>query len=98
VCSGGRKVWLGEPEGAIERVARAIRLSPHDPQIFNMQTVMSAAHFFAGRYAEALSWAEQAFGEHPNYLSGLRYLAASAAMAGRQEQASKAMARLRELD
>jgi adenylate cyclase len=98
LCSGWAKVWLGEPEGAIERVARAMRLSPHDPEIFNMQTVMSAAHFFAGRYAEAVSWAEQAFGEHPNYMASLRYLAASAAMAGRQEQASKAIARLRELD
>jgi adenylate cyclase len=31
-------------------------------------------------------------------MASLRYLAASAAMAGRQEQALKAMARLRELD
>ena len=35
--SGLVKVWLGEPEVAIEREARAMRLSPHDPQIFNMQ-------------------------------------------------------------
>ena len=32
--SGWVKVWLGEPEVAIEREARAMRLSPHDPQHF----------------------------------------------------------------
>ena len=35
--SGLVKVWLGEPEVAIEHEARAMRLSPHDPMIFNMQ-------------------------------------------------------------
>ena len=54
IFSGWVKVWLGEPEVAIEREARAMRLSPHDPLIFNMQAATAAAHFFAGRYAEAL--------------------------------------------
>ena len=29
---------------------RAMRLSPHDPHTFNMQSVVAAGHFFAGRY------------------------------------------------
>ena len=32
--SGWIKVWLGEPEIAIEHFARAMRLSPQDPDIF----------------------------------------------------------------
>jgi TolB-like protein/Tfp pilus assembly protein PilF len=60
VFSAWVKVLLGEPEVAIERFAHAMRLSPQDPQIFNMHSGTSAAHLFAGRYAEALSWAETA--------------------------------------
>ena len=43
------KAFLGEPETAIEHVARAMRLSPQDPQMFGMQVVAAWAHFFAGR-------------------------------------------------
>jgi tetratricopeptide (TPR) repeat protein len=95
--SSWTKVWLGEPEAAIERVTRAMRLSPHDPYIFDMQNAVACAHFIAGRYADALPWAEAAARGQPNSSSAIRVLAASYAMAGRQEQAQKAMARLREL-
>jgi len=96
--SGWTKVWLGEPEAAIEREAHAMRLSPHDPHIFNMRTATAYAHFIAGRYAEAVSWAEMAIRERPNHNSALRILSASYAMAGRPEQARKTVAHLCELD
>jgi TolB-like protein/tetratricopeptide (TPR) repeat protein len=96
--SGWVKVWLGEPEAAIERVTRAMRLSPHDPQIFNMQSAMASAHFFAGRSAEASSWADMALREEPNYLTPLRIAATTNALAGRLEEAQKVIARLRQLD
>ena len=32
-CGGWAKIWLGEPEPAIERFARAMRLSPLDPRV-----------------------------------------------------------------
>jgi tetratricopeptide (TPR) repeat protein len=96
--SGWTKVWQGEPEVAIERVARAMRLSPHDPQIFNMHAATASAHFFAGRYPEALSWAETAAREQPNFLLSTCVAAASAALTGRIAEAQKAMARLRQLD
>jgi tetratricopeptide (TPR) repeat protein len=77
------KAWTGEPETAIERVARAMRLSPNDSQIFSMQTATAAAHFFAGRYAEAFSWAERAAREKPSFLLASAVAAASGALAGR---------------
>jgi adenylate cyclase len=55
--SGWTKLWLGEFETAIERVAQAMRLSPNDPQGFIMQDAIVSAHFCLGRYAEALQWA-----------------------------------------
>jgi tetratricopeptide (TPR) repeat protein len=45
--------WRGESEVAIERATRAMRLSPHDSQMFAMQTATAVAHYFAGRYDEA---------------------------------------------
>ena len=43
----------------IERFARAMRLSPLDPEMFRMQTGTAMAHLFAGRFDAASSWAEK---------------------------------------
>jgi TolB-like protein len=94
---GWVKLWLGEPESAIERFARAIRLSPLDPWLMGMRAGTAYAHFFLDRYDEAASWAAMALQCSPDYRPGLRITAASNAMAGRPEQAHKAVARLREL-
>jgi tetratricopeptide (TPR) repeat protein len=96
--SGWGKVWLGEPEVAIEHVARALRLSPQDPQIFNAQAAMACAHFFAGCYAETSSWAEVAVREQPNHFIATCVAAASNALTARLPEAQKAMASLRQLD
>jgi len=94
---GWVKNWLGEPEAAIERFARAMRLSPLDPSL-RTPSGTAHAHFFLGRYDEAASWAAMALQDNPDYPPGLRIAAASNAMAGRPEQAHKAVARLRLLN
>ncbi|UWU94189.1 winged helix-turn-helix domain-containing tetratricopeptide repeat protein [Bradyrhizobium sp. CB1015] len=94
---GWVKLWLGEPESAIERFSRAIRLSPLDPWLMAMRAGTAYAHFFLDRHDEAASWAAMALQCSPDYGPGLRITAASNAMAGRPEQAQKAVARLREL-
>ena len=91
------KIWLGEPEVAIECAVRAMRLSPHDPLTFVMQSAISAAHFFAARYAEALSWAETSLREHPGYIPSTAVAAAAGALVGNDAAAGRAMARLRQL-
>jgi TolB-like protein/class 3 adenylate cyclase len=95
---GWVKNWLGEPEAGIERFARAMRLSPLDPRLTTMRGGTAYAHFLLGRYDEAASWAAMALQDNPDYQPGLRIAAASNAMAGRPEQAHKAMARLRRLN
>jgi TolB-like protein len=94
-CSGWVKMSLGKPELAIENLTHAIRLSPHDPYLFSTQTAMASAHLAAGRYDEALSWAEMATRLKPNYLLANCVAAASAALSGRSEAARKAMALVR---
>jgi TolB-like protein/class 3 adenylate cyclase len=97
-CGGTVKNWLGEPESAIERYARAMRLSPIDPWATAMRAGTAHAHFFLSRYDEAASWATMALQDNPDLQPGLRIGAASNAMAGRLEQAQKAVARLQQLN
>ena len=98
IFSGWVKVSLGEPEAAIERISHAMRLSPHDPYIFGMQSAMASAHLAAGRYAEASSWAERSSRAKPDYLLAACIVAASRALAGRIEDARNAVATVRRLD
>jgi TolB-like protein len=96
--SGWVRVWGGDPDGAIERVSHALRFNPYDPHVFSMYSAMACAHLFAGRYDEAMSWAESAIREQPNTMIATSTAAASSALAGQEAQAARAMARLRQLD
>lgn len=95
---GYMKVLVGEPDQAFDRIERAIRLSPHDPHIFNMQGVIASAHFFSGRLADAASWADKALQDHPNHLFANTIAAAAKALLGEAADATKTMTRLRQLD
>jgi len=97
LLSGRVNIYLGNPEVTIERATRAIRLSPLDPFTFLAYSLIAGAHMHAGRYDEASSWAEKGLWQQPN-ASSARTAAASHALAGRLDQAHKAMARLREID
>jgi TolB-like protein/Tfp pilus assembly protein PilF len=96
--SGWARIWLGEPEVAIDHLARAMRLNPQDPQIFNAQAAMAAAYFFAGQYEDASSWAHAAIREQPVHFIATCVAAASHALAGQAQEATEAMTRLRQLD
>jgi len=88
---------LGEFEEVVDRISRSLRLNPADPHSYSMHSALAFAHFFAGRYTEALSWAEMAVREKPSYLLAACIVPASFALAGRRD-AEKAIARVRELD
>jgi tetratricopeptide (TPR) repeat protein len=96
--SGWVTAFLGEPDVAIEHQARAMRLSPLDPTLYNMQTGTALAHLLAGRFDDASSWSERAFRDQPNYPLAAGVVAASNALAGRVEKARRAMERLRQID
>jgi TolB-like protein len=96
--SGWVKTFLGEPEEAIQRQTHMLRLSPLDPLSFRAQGGIAFAHFLAGRYDEASSWAEMALRQRPTFLAAIRELAAAQALAGRIPEAQQTMARLRQLD
>src|SRR5262249_44854689 len=96
--SGWAKASLGLADLALERLAHAKRLSPNDPQSFSLQTCAAFAHFIAGRYQQALSSAEIAARSRRGNLLVDVIGAASAALAGRVDDARKFVARLQATD
>lgn len=92
------RLWHGETDEAIAYFTRAMRLSPLDPELYRMQAGMAVAHFFMGHFDDAVAWAGKAMQELPGFLMAAAIVAASHALAGRQDLARNAMGRLRELD
>jgi TolB-like protein/DNA-binding SARP family transcriptional activator len=96
--SGWANVWSGAPEVALEELAHAMRLSPHDPQIANMQAGTAAAHFLAGRDDEAIAWAKASLRTQPDLRIPTCILAASHASRGEIAEAKAVVERLRLID
>jgi adenylate cyclase len=96
--SGYVRVWLGEPDTAIDHLLRAMRLSPLDPLMFLMEAALAMAHFIAGRDDMAFSWAEKSAQRNPFMAAAAWTAAASAANLGRPDDVAKYLARLRQLD
>jgi TolB-like protein/Tfp pilus assembly protein PilF len=94
---GYLRVWQGETDAAIEHFAKAMRLSPLDPEMYRMQAGMAVAHLFAGRFDVASAWAERAFTNLPSFLMVGCIIAASHALADRMEPARRAMDHLQHL-
>ena len=88
---------LGEPDKAVEHAALAMRLSPLDPRVFAWQFNTGLAHFCAGRYDDAVTWAGKSLCQQPNYPSAMRVTAAAHALAGRLVEAQAAAAPLSKL-
>jgi tetratricopeptide (TPR) repeat protein len=89
---GFQRISLGEHDEAIAYFARAMRLSPFDPEIFQMQTGIAMGHRYSGRFDAALSCLEKASQEMLNILRVAAFAAAAHALAGRLDDAPQAMA------
>src|SRR5260221_4937664 len=87
----------GQSADALTNLQQAIRMSPRDPLNGFFFAGVSAAHYLAGRYTEAVDWARQAVQLRPGIIGGHRILCASLAQAGLIDEAKTAMSRLRQL-
>jgi TolB-like protein len=96
--SAWAKAALGESDIALERIARAQRLSPNDPQKFSMLAASAMAHLFAGHFNHAFTAAQAAMRERPGFLLAICIAAVSAAHAGRIADAQLAITRMLKID
>jgi TolB-like protein len=94
---GWALVFDGQSDEALRHFEQAMRMSPRDPLNGFFSAGISAGHYFAGRYPEAVKWARQAVQLRPGILGGHRILCASLAQAGLVEEAKSAMSHLRQL-
>ena len=95
---GYLRIWRGEPDEAIRRFEHAMRLSPLDSEMFRMQTGIAMAHLVARRFDAACAWAEKAYRDAPFFVLSAAAIAASCALAGRMDEAQRAMRNVRRLD
>ena len=75
------------PDQAIAAVEHGMRLSPLDPLRRGFTIIMAVAHFAAGRYEEAIEWADRTLAAQPDYRQAMRIRAASCTYLGRIEEA-----------
>jgi len=74
-----------------------MRLSPLDPQRWMFEGGLALAHLNAGRYEEAVEWADRALQENTRAMAVLRFKAAACGQLGRTEEGRECVRRLREL-
>jgi adenylate cyclase len=86
-----------QADNAIESLQRAMRLSPLDPLGWVFTGGLAAYHVIAGRYEEAIEWADRSLRELPRYESALRNRVVACAHIGRLKEAREGLLQLLEL-
>jgi adenylate cyclase len=96
------KGWLDalymRPEAAIAAFDRGLRLSPFDPLAFYCATGVAAAHLAAGRFEQAIEWADRSMHDQPRVLAALRVKIVALAHLGRLAEAQAELDRLLAID
>ena len=94
---GWVECWQNRPGLAIQALERAMRLSPLGQEGHGLKTLLACAHLAAGRYEEAMYWADEALYERPEGVPAIRLKAISCGLLGRIEEGKKWLARLLQL-
>ncbi len=87
----------GRTAEALTHLQQAMRISPQDPQNAIFNNGLCAAHYLAGRYADAVSFGRKAVQQRPGYGPSYRIFIASLAQAGQIDEAGAMLARLKVL-
>jgi TolB-like protein/Flp pilus assembly protein TadD len=91
---GWTGIYRAQPQQALERFERAMKLSPLDPFAFNTRIGMASALACLGNPLEAVTIAKDVTKKHPEVTWAHRLLASWAAMAGDMETARSAARKL----
>jgi tetratricopeptide (TPR) repeat protein len=87
-------IFLDQPRPAIEALERAMRLSPLDRLERAFTNGIAVAHLGAGRYEEALEWADRTLREEPGYRGALMNKVVACAHLDRVDEARAALRQL----
>lgn len=96
--SGWVRLYVGEPDRAIEHFRRAKRLSPLDTTTYRFDAGLGFGYCLSGQHELAVTWLRRAVEAMPSYTTSYRALAASLAHLGRRTEAERAAATLMRLE
>jgi adenylate cyclase len=85
-------IYLGQFEKSLENLDKAIRLSPHDPNVTSWYQGKAAGHFGLKQYDQAIEWARRAIASSPGANPWMHLsLIAALALAGHEAEARDAL-------
>jgi tetratricopeptide (TPR) repeat protein len=90
---GQTLMYLGQPEGGISSIEKAIRLNPRAPNLADYLWALGSCHFLAGNGTTALDLLREASIANPRYWYVHSWLSAALAFNGELEAAEVALAR-----
>ena len=96
--SGLTHCYLGRHEMAIEQIARAQHLSPHDPHAFFFDMALMMPHFLRGEFDTALALGRRAVELNPGFSSTYKGYLATLGQLGHDQEARRILARLHGLE
>jgi len=85
-------IFRGQPEAAIPYVEKAIRLSPHDPNLGAFLTALGACHLLLGHLDQATDLLRRARAANPQYWHVHFWLAGALGFKGSVDEARVALA------
>jgi TolB-like protein/predicted Zn-dependent protease len=92
--AGYWKQYLGRAEESIADLETALRLDPHSGGVWFFQQTLCRTHNLLGRWELAIEWCDKAIAADPEIPDALIDLAAANALAGHDNEAKDAVARL----
>ena len=96
--SGLAHCYLGRHEMAIEQIARAQHLSPHDPHAFFFDMALMMPYFLRGEFDKALTLGRRAVELNPGFTSTYKGYLATLGQLGHDQEARRVLARLQGLE
>ena len=87
-------IFAGDAESSLPLLNKARRLNPNHTYDFPQGVAM----FMMSKYADAIAPIQRSFAANPNFMPAGLYLAACHALAGNQEKAEAAVAKIREVN
>ena len=97
MLSSATLAYVGRSEEAVKHAEYGLRLSPHDPDLYQFYEFLSIANYSLSNFDEALIWAKRSHSENPNYASNLRVLASCLVAKGELTEANRISKELLEL-
>jgi adenylate cyclase len=88
---GNELTRAGRPSEAIPLAEKAIKLSPRDPALGGFYWIIGRAHFYMGRYPDAIPWLQQSIAVRPNMWYNRLYLVSAYALSDHNEEALKVL-------